>query len=1567
MAQDYPQSDVDKLLAEYQNTNTPIYELLGVTDSNQRMLDALNKLTGLDEPVLPEKKQELLGMMASVEEAEKETGVGKLLEGHGGGISPMPKLISFAANTLTEVIKGVRDAGHIIAKKNPLFPDSGLSPEFSKVLGAIPGPASLINQVLPIDTTTEEGKKLQNYQDNLVNTGLGLAMLGEGIEIDGNIKDTLSPRGLSAYTKLLNDPEVHLDRKKFESEIAEMGVEIASFLIPFTTAFKAAGSIPLITKAAQKLSKGKWNKRARFGPTGTGSVWFKPQTFERYLKSSLGLFTANVAAIRPYEDNTIAWGIADHFGPFAWEPINWILESISVEADDSLATAYGKFLLNDALIAAPFMTVAGAYRRTAHAFTNKKLNAEAINRLGFEVANRQAASSHVNMARVLARSEYPAVRETLEDPSVARLLPKEKENVKEPVLSRIRANIKTPGIIAPYLRRHLTTRRGMTEQQFQLYTTASNNEKNIGRYIDRETQLLEEQVENIVSIVDSPEALKESTELFGDPLVFGTEARGKLWGMINDVMMDKAPIESLPGILRETVGNARRTVDNLTVEILESPTLPDFVIKQADVDTTVSDLIEGWAAGADIPLNEAITQTKNINFMDTDIVKAGEELVMPNLRAVLVHNLGSHLRRSFKLHQVVPTAGQYIRRGLETVRGVPYEERTSIGYAPSSRIKLETFDYLINQEFDNFGKFASPDGRFVSYKDLLEKLEQYNPALFHRTLENLKDQINGSYVKDADGNNVWVKGLNLKDKVQLVSANMFDDAANTQINEILAGSGVTPTELFNNSYLFGKSVSSTGRAIFTHRKDIADPILTLMGEINDPRRRMIDTVSKMAHWVEQDKYLRKVKEIGEGIYLGSKNSRNPDWVHEIDMPTTALHGMRTTKELADVFSSANKVSNNIHPMMRYFVNPLIKRPKGWAQRAATVLNIPMTHARNIGGSGIMFMSNGWMMTPRLFMESFKETVAELRRLKPRQLDATIQKYSNLGVINTNVRTGQIRELLADREYEEGFKDFDNWWHYSKWRKSAEEVKGFNQKLDDIYTAEDNIFKIMEFKKERDFLRSVYRDDPKGEMPFSEKSLDEIDFEAAAITKDVMPNYATIPGAFRSLRNVPFGNFFSFRFEEIRTAYNILNRAVFDELPDPRLRSRGLKRLAGWLGGVGVGGTGVATMWKMLNNITREEELGTRETVPEWSKDSNILPIRNEDGVIDSYIDLSYSMPYDAWQRWLPTVFRAVAEGTLSRDSLGSSLAAASGESAWDMVEPFVQEDIYGRPILDIIARGGYDRDGRAIFDGPWGDRPFENTYKSIAHVMKGFVPGGVKSYNRIYKGFKGDYDDYYRHYNPWVELAGVFTGVRVQPIDFDMTIRTSAIDFREEANAADRLFTRSLTADTPTDDIVKAYEKANNNRYKAFVRMAKTVRGMQILGHSDSDILELLKDKGGVGGPDALSLVLNSYRRLPLTEDRREMIEDRSRRVPPGNTQIEMFDILSKIQEAGRHTEGISMLYGLPPDPEKRERSRRAGGGPVDIPRATPEPDERIDPILGQPYNRTAGLAYQDEDERTYA
>ena len=54
------------------------------------------------------------------------------------------------------------------------------------------------------------------------------------------------------------------------------------------------------------------------------------------------------------------------------------------------------------------MTVAGAYRRTAHAFTNKKLNAEAINRLGFEVANRQAASSHVNMARVLARSEYPA-------------------------------------------------------------------------------------------------------------------------------------------------------------------------------------------------------------------------------------------------------------------------------------------------------------------------------------------------------------------------------------------------------------------------------------------------------------------------------------------------------------------------------------------------------------------------------------------------------------------------------------------------------------------------------------------------------------------------------------------------------------------------------------------------------------------------------------------------------------------------------------------------------------------------------------------------------------------------------------------------------------------------------------------------------------------------------------------------------------------------------------------------------------------------------------------------------
>ena len=50
-------------------------------------------------------------------------------------------------------------------------------------------------------------------------------------------------------------------------------------------------------------------------------------------------------------------------------------------------------------------------------------------------------------------------------------------------------------------------------------------------------------------------------------------------------------------------------------------------------------------------------------------------------------------------------------------------------------------------------------------------------------------------------------------------------------------------------------------------------------------------------------------------------------------------------------------------------------------------------------------------------------------------------------------------------------------------------------------------------------------------------------------------------------------------------------------------------------------------------------------------------------------------------------------------------------------------------------------------------------------------------------------------------------------------------------------------------------------------------------------------------------------------------------------------------------------------------RQRKAVGGVVTptIPRASKEPDERINKVTGVPYNQTAGIAYQDKEDRPYA
>ena len=1381
--------------------------------------------------------------------------------------------VSFIASAITNMLQGYRDFGH------------NWFPEISGKLSARDAVTSSVLPLLPrllfspINEETEQGKRMQAAQNVLINTGFGAALLGKGIDLKGDLTEHLGPKGERNLLRLFNDPSIHIDRTKLDSAIAEFGVDLAGWVAPYTGGIKLLNGSTLFGRVSNKIAGSKHIKR---GPEG----------IETILKGIFAVPAATALSFNPYEHGVIANLLADVIDPNDGTTTKLVLDALSVNADDSVATAYAKQLVDDAVISAALLPLGMAGRsgwRRWKARKDKQMSEEEIIRFAAEVEARQ-----------LVRTDVPVVREVVDDSAVA----------------RIEANAKNPSkIIRPWFRKHFTPKGPQTEQMFSLFTGASNNEKNIARFMNREVDLLEEHITNVVLSFDNSSR---------------TKAREVLWDRVQGVLRNDQELDVLPSMIQAPTKKIIDIVYGFTKEILDSPTIPaDTWVRAEDGDKTIRNLVTDWASVNKVPLDEAVEQTRVINQLDSDTIKEGEQILMPGLRAVLNHNLGSYLRRSFEMHQVVPSLGQYTKRGIQTLLRVAPEDRTAIGYVPSSRIRQDAYDHLLNSEYEDFARFAGDSD------DMLESLTERWPKVTSRMKTKHADEL--EEILDPEEQSIF-----LQQKV-------FDEVTNARINEILSTDTQGSNSLFNNAFLFGKSLSSTGRAIFTHRKDIPDPILALMGEIKDPRMTILDTVSKMAHWVEYDKALRKMEEIGGGIYLDSADSMVPHFTHTIDMPTTALHGMRTTKELAEIFSSSYKAFNGVSPFMRYLVNPAIARPKGWAQRAATEWNL-MTHARNLGGSATMHVANGWFGGK--FWDSFQETYQGLKQLPKKEFDDLIQYYGNLGVINTSVRAGQIRQLLTDDIYNIKFKDVDSWLHHAAIDKPRKLGKMIVKGVGDVYQGEDNLFKIMAFKKERDYLKSVYG---------NEKSVLEIDHMAANIVKNTMPNYAYIPRSLRALRYVPFGNFFSFRYEEIRTGFNIFSQAI-EELQDPRRRMRGVRRLGGFMGAVAIGGSGVSSGYNWIQNISREEEAAVRQVVPEWSKGGNLTISRDEYGRITSYTDISNNSPYDIYQRYLPVIFKNITEGKLQDESMGKIMRDIAWEISMDFGRPFAQEDIHGKNIIDIILRKGRDAEGKEIFRGRFEDNPIENTWASIQHVLKSFIPGSYKSFERIYKGFEGTPDDFGRYYDPWVELAGAFFGVKNNKVDMNITLDINATDFIRDLSSANTIFSDELVAQAPLEEIVEGYEKADDTRVKAFKRLALVVNAAQTLGLRDTRIEEVLKDKG-VGKADISAILMNRYRYLPVTNARIEMIENRSRMGMPGEIQ----EITRLLQNAQMRNANIRLLAKDDEEENKFESGISRGyakGGVVDIPRVAPEPDERQDPLLGQPYNETAGAAFQDAEDR---
>ena len=630
----------------------------------------------------------------------------------------------------------------------------------------------------------------------------------------------------------------------------------------------------------------------------------------------------------------------------------------------------------------------------------------------------------------------------------------------------------------------------------------------------------------------------------------------------------------------------------------------------------------------------------------------------------------------------------------------------------------------------------------------------------------------------------------------------------------------------------------------------------VLGKIEDPMQTILAGTGRLSLITRRNEfYSDLVKRSTDEIAAGNKgffyeteaeaiNALGPN-IKQIQIDskrtieagsTNPLHGKFAEKAVAEAIEEGAMIQRD-KKWFQQMYDSFILYPKATSQIAKTILS-PITHVRNFVSAGAFAGANGLIpgitVSPDKMAIAMKDAYRALQTNLPgsRIANDSYRELLRLGVVNSNVRLGDLQRLLKDVQFGETLSA------QTGLRGLTKQLSKVKKWTEDMYTAEDDFWKITSYALERQRLGDAYR---KVGIKVTDDLLNE---EAASIVRNNIPNYDMVNEFVKGLRKLPFGNFVSFPAEIMRTTANILGRGLKEinythTLDDGRvvkpLRGIGMKRLLG-LGTTVVGVPyGVAEGAKALYDVSGDEMDALRRFVPEWSKNSTLVPIKDRETGELKYIDFSHTNAYDTMIRPFNALWNGVSKG-LEEGEIMKNVAISMFEATKEVASPFVSESIWFEAANDIIFRNGRTKEGRRLYTDqtPWGER----MSIIVGHIAKTQMPGSVDAFKRLDLAIepvdiiqKGKYDKYGRTYELGDELLGL-AGMRAVKVDPLRSMKFKIADYRNGVNNARREFTTPLLRGGPIDpsDIVDRYAVSNEALYNVNKELFKDYFAARTLG-----------------------------------------------------------------------------------------------------------------------------------------
>jgi hypothetical protein len=642
----------------------------------------------------------------------------------------------------------------------------------------------------------------------------------------------------------------------------------------------------------------------------------------------------------------------------------------------------------------------------------------------------------------------------------------------------------------------------------------------------------------------------------------------------------------------------------------------------------------------------------------------------------------------------------------------------------------------------------------------------------------------------------------------------------------------------------------------------------------------------------------------------------------IDELTNPIAGKYALSDYAQALKEVDNLKKKDLPATLY--QNLVLYPKATSQMAKTIL-APFTHARNFISAAAFAAANGFV--PFGNTTDVKRAFDALQLKGFRKDNEFYQELLELGVVNSQVQVRQVMDLMEDVKFGEVLNkvgaDYNG---FNTFMKGLKKTQKFAQ---DAYTAEDDFWKIFTYLGEQSRLKDAYKakglqfgddiveviTDAEGRKfdrkigVFNDEYLKK---QSAKLVKNNIPNYAFVSEFIKGLRKLPVGNFVAFPAEIMRTGTNIVSTALDEIFFTARingkevnpLRARGLQRLTGMTATTAALPLGTVAMFQTLGDISDDELEAMRRYVPEWSKNSVLVPFKDEDGKL-SYVDFSHLNAYDTLTRPLQTVVNAVNSGRADKDGIMDDFILGLIESTKELGQPFISESIWTEALQDvapILGRGGRDAAGREIYNqDPAIDPIGSKIMKSVAHLVEAQAPLNWRQLGRLGLAIRpidslGRFDERGNEYELGNELLGI-AGMRRVNVDPRKSLNYKITNYKDGIRSARNIFTRQTLKGgvvTP-EEVVDAYLEANKALYDINRRMYLDVDAAKVLGMDEDQIETNFDNRGERRAFGFINEGL--FRPYSVSRDVEELFAERAEQIGAPNPFEQAIDVIDRIRD----------------------------------------------------------------------